>query len=117
MKWIKRLLHELRSLHPFSRDILHGSAQFAFLLWLFGVLMQRIAGYTPDVLRCLQYADAAIENAPAMLAAGVACALAADLALRRGRAKEPRGPENSQEAKPKEDSPEKPDSPPGPLDK
>lgn len=123
MKFIKDCIHELKSLHPLSRDILRGSAQFAVLLALFGAVLERTAVYTPDILESLRYAQAAVETAPALLLAGVACALAADLGLRKKAAERPAGKKGDGTKQAEKKTGRKPDdgSPPddriGPSDK
>ena len=89
MKFFKNSLQDLRGLHPYSRQIFWSSLQLAAALALFGWIMERAALHTPDILRTLQYADAAMENVPVMLAVGVVCALLSDLCLRRKTAENP----------------------------
>ncbi len=89
LNFLENAVRSLRKIHPFSKDILRGTVQFSLLLSLFGLVMDRLAFETPDILRTLQYARAAMENAPAMLVAGIVCALAADLFLRGKPSGEP----------------------------
>ena len=79
---MKKRLKTLRAwgkLHPFSRNVLHGSAQFTAVWYLFAGFLHLTAGYTPDYFRAILYRDAALQVAPVTLAAGIVLALLTDL--------------------------------------
>ena len=56
LNFLENAVRSLRKIHPFSKDILRGTVQFSLLLSLFGLVMDRLAFETPDILRTLQYA-------------------------------------------------------------
>ena len=67
---MKKRLKTLRAwgkLHPFSRNVLHGSAQFTAVWYLFAGFLHLTAGYTPDYFRAILYRDAALQVAPVTL--------------------------------------------------
>ncbi|HBT66047.1 MAG TPA: hypothetical protein DEB10_15460, partial [Ruminococcaceae bacterium] len=74
---LKQLLH----LHKFSKDVIHGSAQFSALLYLFAAVIYLIAPYTSDYLMSVRYYQSALEIAPVILAGGIVSALLCDLIL------------------------------------
>ena len=83
MKKRLKTLRSLGKLHPFSRNVLHGSAQFTAVWYLFAGFLHLTAGYTPDYFRAILYRDAALQVAPVTLAAGIVLALLTDLVLRK----------------------------------
>lgn len=83
---LKKAASRYRRLHVFSRNAIHGSLQFTVILYIFALVTDLIAPYTPDFFRTIAYRDAALEIAPVTLAAGIVVALLADLVLRRGDA-------------------------------
>lgn len=88
MKTIKMMLKEIAGIHSYSRDVIQGSFQLTVILYLLAAVLYKMAPYTPDYLRCVQYYQAALETAPVVLAAGVISALLCDLVLRKTKTDE-----------------------------
>ena len=82
-KNLKKMGKEVRGIHAFSRDVLCGGLQFTAFMYFFAGVFTWMAPYSADYLRTLLYADALLENAPAVLASTVIAALVSDLALRK----------------------------------
>lgn len=86
IKYIKSILatlKQLRRLHKFSRDIIHGSFQFTAVLYAFAGIIYMVAPSTPDYIKSVSYYQAALEIAPVILAGGIVAALLSDLVLRK----------------------------------
>ncbi len=83
MKLFQKIRAGSRRLHPFSRQVLRGCAQFSAVWGGFGLFLHAVAAYTPDYFRTLLYRDAALAVAPVILAVGIVAALLTDLVLRR----------------------------------
>ncbi len=71
-------------LAPLARDMMQGGVRFALVLYGFAAVVDRLAPRMADYFTALHYRDAALETAPALLAAGIVAGLITDLALRRG---------------------------------
>lgn len=80
---IINILKELRGLHKYSRDVIHGSFQFSVVLYIFAAVVYVIAPYSADYIRSMDYYQAALETAPVIFAAGIICGLLSDLVLRK----------------------------------
>ena len=94
MKIIKKIIHtlkQLKSLHKYSRDILHGTIQFTVVLYLFAGVIYLISPYTNNYLLSVRYYQGALEIAPVVFAGGVVSALLCDLILRKTKPKQKPG--------------------------
>lgn len=86
MKFIKSIAHtlkQLKNLHKFSCDVIHGSLQFTVVLYMFAGVIYFIAPYTGDYMLSVSYYRGALEIAPVVLAGGVVSSLIIDLILRK----------------------------------
>lgn len=82
-KLIKKAVKDMKGLHPYSRNVLHGSFQFTIILYIFAFITYYMAPYAADYFETLRYHTAALEVAPVTLGAGIVAALLCDLALRK----------------------------------
>lgn len=84
-KWTtyKKRVKNWPDIHAFSRLALRISFQLAGCLLALGVTIDRLLPYAANYFAATAYRQAAYENAPATLLAGVIVACGADILLRR----------------------------------
>ena len=76
-------MRDLLAMHSYAKNVIAGSLQFTALLYVFAALLSRLGPYSADYMRCIRYADAALQIAPVILAGGIIAALISDLVLRK----------------------------------
>lgn len=85
-KWttyIRRAIRRSPPIHAFSRLALRISLQLTVCLYALGWIAGEIAPFAADYFTAMAYRQAAFDNAPATLLAGLIGACAADILLRR----------------------------------
>lgn len=86
MKTIAAILHTLKDLihlHPYAKDILHGSFQFTVVLYIFSAVVYFLAPRTSDYMLSISYYEGAWAIAPVIMAGGIVSALLCDLVMRK----------------------------------
>lgn len=83
MLYILHNLKDLRHLHKYAKDILHGSLQFTVVLYVFSAVVYFIAPNTPNYMLSISYYEGALKIAPVILAGGIVSALLCDLIMRK----------------------------------